>query len=112
VQDERWTPAKKRRQMLQLVRQLSAARSSHNEQVVALRQRKRDMVAQLNSMQARLAVVNGQLGVTCGFSVKGQTLLLNPPNLDPPAHLLSVLHQHVCFRPCVCATPQWGGAGG
>jgi uncharacterized coiled-coil DUF342 family protein len=66
VQDERWTPAKKRHQMLQLMRQLSAARSNHNEQVVALRQRKRDLVTQLNSMQARLAVVNGQLGVTGG----------------------------------------------
>lgn len=64
LQGERWIPAKKRRQMLLLMRQLTKARSCHNSQVLAMRQRKRDLVMQLNAMRARLAEADKLLGAT------------------------------------------------
>jgi uncharacterized coiled-coil DUF342 family protein len=70
-QDERWTPAKKRRQMQQLMRQMREARGSHNAQVLALRQRKRELVGRLNSMRTRMAVLDEQLGVTGGSEPEG-----------------------------------------
>jgi uncharacterized coiled-coil DUF342 family protein len=57
--------------MLQLMRQLSEARTTHNAQVLTLRQRKRELVARLNSLSARLAEVNKLLGIT-GGAVLGQ----------------------------------------
>lgn len=62
MQGGRWVPAKKRRQMLLLMRQLTEASSCHNSQVLALRQRKRDLVMQLNAMRTRLAEVDKLLG--------------------------------------------------
>lgn len=63
-QEERWTPAKKRRQMQLLMRQMREARNSHNAQVLTLRQHKRVLVGRLNSMRTRLAVLGEQLGIT------------------------------------------------
>lgn len=65
-QEERWTPAKKWRQMQLLMRQMREARGSHNAQVLALRLRKRELVGRLNSMHTRLAVLDEQLGSTGG----------------------------------------------
>jgi hypothetical protein len=63
LQGERWTPAKKRRQMLLLSRAMAEARSSHNGQVLALRSRKRELLGRLNGLRSRLADVQRQLGV-------------------------------------------------
>jgi hypothetical protein len=50
--------------MLLLMRQLTEARSSHNSKVLAMRQRKRDLVVQLNTKRTRLAELDKLLGGT------------------------------------------------
>lgn len=64
LQGERWTPAKKRRQMLLLSQAMAESRSSHNSSVLALRSRKRELLVRLNGLRGRLADVQRQLGVT------------------------------------------------
>lgn len=49
-----------------LMRQMCEARGSHNVQVLALRQRKRELVGRLTGMCTRLAVLGEQLGSTGG----------------------------------------------
>jgi tRNA U34 5-carboxymethylaminomethyl modifying enzyme MnmG/GidA len=74
MQDQRLTPARKRSQMLLLVRDMVAAKSSFNARVLALRDEKRSLLARLSTARLRLSVVNSMLGITgemgrlCGSS--------------------------------------------
>lgn len=58
------TPARKRWQMLLLVRDMAAAQSSFNTRIIGLRDEKRELLRRLNASRARLAVINKVLGIT------------------------------------------------
>jgi tRNA U34 5-carboxymethylaminomethyl modifying enzyme MnmG/GidA len=64
LQDQRLTPARKRSQMLLLVRDMVAAQSSFNARVLALRDEKRSLLARLSTARQRLSVINSMLGIT------------------------------------------------
>jgi hypothetical protein len=64
LQDQRLTPARKRSQMLLLVRDMVAAQSSFNARVLALRDAKRSLSTRLSTARQRLSVINSMLGIT------------------------------------------------
>jgi tRNA U34 5-carboxymethylaminomethyl modifying enzyme MnmG/GidA len=64
LQEQRLTPARKRSQMLLLVRDMAAAQSSCNARVLALRDEKRSLLVRLNTARQRLSVINSMLGIT------------------------------------------------
>jgi transposase-like protein len=64
LQGQRLTPARKRSQMLLLVRDIAAAQASFNARVLALRGDKRSLLVWLNASRQRLSAINKLLGIT------------------------------------------------
>lgn len=74
--------------MLELAQQLEAARGAHNAHVLALRQRKRQLLPQLNNLRGRLAVVEALLGAASATVGKS----------TPEAGCTSCVHPHLLLH--------------
>lgn len=71
-QDQRLTPAKALQQWRAYSARVAAAQQRHNAAVLALRERKRGLIARITAINQRLAVLNTQLGLTGGWLPGGE----------------------------------------
>ncbi|KAF8073262.1 ABCG35 [Scenedesmus sp. PABB004] len=111
-EDQRMTPARKRREMLLLVRDVAAAQAGFNAQVLRLREAKRSLLPRLNALQGRLMAVSEALGEPAGpLPVLGML-----PEEEPEQELTAVsdaqIAQHVAAKKAAARAGTGGGCLG